>query len=261
MERVSVELVHLVCRARASSNLRSSIRCAPNAPRPGSSLGRLLTWSSMTRSRPMASERSARPIASDRSAQSLTSRQRRGPRARPLRTALMILMIMTIRLPPRGVIRRQHAHRHRPARHHLLEHHRLREHRRPLESTGSRTSFASQPPEPTETRTPSPTRTSSPTRTPSPRATDTPQPNVISTDPVSAICGNTLTIKGRGFGASRVAVDGKVTLAAREVSAYESWSDTEIRVVVSPNTPPAAEQRLEVTTRGGGDGLGIRVSC
>jgi hypothetical protein len=83
----------------------------------------------------------------------------------------------------------------------------------------------------------------------------------VSTDPVSAICGNTLTIKGRGFGGSRVAVDGKVTLAGREVSAYESWSDTEIRVVVSLSTPPAPEQRLEVTTRGGGDGLGIRVSC
>jgi hypothetical protein len=84
---------------------------------------------------------------------------------------------------------------------------------------------------------------------------------VTGTDPGSAICDKPLTIKGRGFGAKRDAVDGEVRIAGREVSAYEQWSDTEIRVVVASNSQTGPELRVEVSTRGGADGIGLKVSC
>jgi hypothetical protein len=84
---------------------------------------------------------------------------------------------------------------------------------------------------------------------------------VTGTSPSSTICGQPLTIMGRGFGDSRGAVDGKVTIADREVSAYDKWSDSEIRVVVQSNTPTGPGETLIVETRGGADSHEIKVSC
>ena len=114
---------------------------------------------------------------------------------------------------------------------------------------------------PRPTRTPEPEDTPRPTRTPVPTATEVPSPDVASTSPSSAICGNTLTIKGSGFGRNRSSVDGKVKIADREVSAYEEWGDSEIRVVVHSNTRPGPGETLIVETRGGADSREIKVSC
>jgi hypothetical protein len=114
---------------------------------------------------------------------------------------------------------------------------------------------------PVPTRTPQPEEPPRPTRTPVPTATEVPHPEVASTSPSSAICGNTLTIKGRGFGSKRDPVDGRVKIAEREVSGYEDWGESEIRVVVHSNTPTGPAERLIVETRGGADSLEIKVSC
>ncbi|MFN0071612.1 MAG: IPT/TIG domain-containing protein [Chloroflexota bacterium] len=132
---------------------------------------------------------------------------------------------------------------------------------------------------PTRTRTPTPTRTSSPTRasqavdppdptrTPSPTRTLTPTPTevpvpvITNASPSAVMCGQPLTLMGRGFGSNRGAVDGKVTVADRAVTAYELWTDTEIRVLVALNTPSSPEERVEVITRGGASGINLRISC
>jgi hypothetical protein len=56
-------------------------------------------------------------------------------------------------------------------------------------------------------------------------------------------------------------VNGTVTIADREVSAYDLWSDTEIRVIVHSSTPTGPGETLIVETLGGADSLQIKVSC
>jgi len=129
-------------------------------------------------------------------------------------------------------------------------------------------------PEPTATRTPRPdptdTREPTVTRTPRPDPTDTPvptptptmePPSIVDWVPASAVCGQSLTIRGERFGSSRSAVDGKVTIDGRE-SSIVSWGMSQIEVQVPLTAQPGNDRQLVVVVAGqSATRNALRVSC
>jgi hypothetical protein len=69
-----------------------------------------------------------------------------------------------------------------------------------------------------------------------------------------------LRILGRNFGESREAAGGQVFIAGATVRDYESWSPTEIRVVVPP-VAGGPERSLDVEVFGQTARHTLRVSC
>ncbi len=117
--------------------------------------------------------------------------------------------------------------------------------------------------QPTSTRQPTATREPTPTRTPTPLPTRTPTPEtpqIDSTDPGSVLCGQPLTIRGHGFGASRSAVDGRVRVTGLEAS-ISRWTSTEISISAPNGLRSQPEGSIEVSTAGGSDTRGMRISC
>lgn len=93
--------------------------------------------------------------------------------------------------------------------------------------------------------------TSTPTATPTATALIYPQPAITQLSPSPTCAGAVLTIRGRGFGASRLDVGGRVFVGDRLAQGYLSWSPEEIVVLVSPSVSPNAQANVFVVTRGG----------
>jgi hypothetical protein len=127
------------------------------------------------------------------------------------------------------------------------------------ESTATRT--------PTATREPTLTKTPTPTKTPRPDPTDTPTPiplgapSISGFDQGSAICGQTLTIRGDQFGSSRSIVDGHVSVAGVDAQ-VNSWDMTRIDVTVPRTAQPGNDRQVDVFVgRNSAHKSGVRVSC
>jgi hypothetical protein len=131
-------------------------------------------------------------------------------------------------------------------------------------------------PLPTATRTPrpdpsdTPTRAPTATRTPRPDPTDTPSPTPTPTfappsiadwSPGSAVCGQSLTIRGERFGNDRDAVHGRVTIDG-VTATVNAWGESQIEVRVPLTAKPGNDRELlivvaEQTARTNR----LRVSC
>jgi hypothetical protein len=121
--------------------------------------------------------------------------------------------------------------------------------------------------EPTSTREPTATREPTSTRTPRPTATDTPEPtptleppSIASIDPGSAVCGQSLTIRGQRFGNDRGDVDGKVRIDGVGAD-VDSWSMSQVKVKVPQTARPGNDRQLEVVVAGHTAKRSVRVSC
>ena len=113
-------------------------------------------------------------------------------------------------------------------------------------------------PSPTATRTPRPDPTDTPSPTPSPTMAP---PSIADWSPVSATCGQSLTIRGQRFGSSRDAVNGRVTIDG-VFATVNSWSDSQIDVRVPLTARPGNDRELVIVVAGQLDRSShLRVSC
>lgn len=76
-------------------------------------------------------------------------------------------------------------------------------------------------------------------------------PAISSLDPPNTCGGNTLTLRGRRFGALRDEVDGKVIIGGIAVRTYLAWSKKEVVVLVPDSVQAGPEQDVYLTNLNG----------
>jgi hypothetical protein len=68
-------------------------------------------------------------------------------------------------------------------------------------------------------------------------------PSIAGWAPESAMCGQSLTIRGERFGANRLAVDGRVTVDGRDTEVL-SWAMTQVTIKVPLTARPGNDREL-----------------
>lgn len=76
-------------------------------------------------------------------------------------------------------------------------------------------------------------------------------PSISSVSPQTACAGSVLSIHGRGFGASRSDVGGKIVIAGATVQDYLSWGDDEVNLLVPDGATVGPKQPVYFVTDGG----------
>jgi hypothetical protein len=68
-------------------------------------------------------------------------------------------------------------------------------------------------------------------------------PSIADWAPESAMCGQSLTIRGERFGANRLAVDGRVTVDGRDTEVL-AWAMTQVTIKVPLTARPGNDREL-----------------